>query len=280
MADDTAPAESQKQSPTKTPEPNRDAEEAKAAKAALEAERRARAEEREQLAAALRDPNTVKALHDSVVGASQPKPEVEEDDTALVDRKELKRFADDIKKTVAGAIVETTSHGARLTRSNTKELLRGKLKNFDKYEQEIDGLLDKMDPRIAAQPDTIAKVYKVVRADHLDEEVEEEVRSRQPVRDDEDDEFPIDEEDARERVAGGIRGALPTARHSGGVAPTGDASASRPVANRREVSVKPLSQQEAAAAKLFGIKSAEEYRRMGNKAWSPDALGSKGRERF
>jgi len=259
-----------------------DPDEAKRLRDELAAEKRAREEERAQLAAALKDPATVKALHDQVMGQQQPqKPEPEEDDTALVDRKELKRFADDIKRTVAGVVVENTAHASKLTRSNTKELMRGKLKNFDKYEKEIDSLLDKMDPRIAAQPDTIQKVYKVVRSDHIEEELEEAERSRGANREDAETEFPLMEEEAESRkVAGGMSGTLPTARHSGGVAPTGDASASRPVSSRRETTSKPLSRDERVAAQLFGIQSAEEFRRYGDPNWKPDLLGSKGRSRF
>ena len=268
----------------KQSQPQADPDEAKRLRDELAAEKRAREEERAQLAAALKAPATVKALHDQVMGQQQPqKPEPEEDDTALVDRKELKRFADDIKRTVAGVVVENTAHASRNILETKIEQLRtsGKYKNFDKYLPGMRELLGKMDPRIASQADTIEKVYKVVRSDHLDGEVEEEVRSRGAQRVEAEDEFPLLEEEAEpRRVAGGMSGTLPTARHSGGVAPTGDASASRPVSSRRETSSKPLSRDERVAAQLFGITSAEEFRRYGDPNWKPDLLGSKGRQRF
>ncbi len=213
----------------------------------------------------------------------QPKTEVPEDDTALVDRKELKKLAADLTKKVADVVVETTSHSARQIRQANKELLRGKLKNFDRYEEKIDGLLDKLDPRAAASPDVIRQVYKVVRAENLEAEIEEGVSARSPQREvDEDDPFGVeeDENEGTMQPTGGTRASQPVARSSGGVAPSGDASASRPVASRRDTMTKPLNRDERAIAGMFGISSAEEFRRMEDPRWKPDTMGAKGRQRF
>lgn len=205
-----------------------------------------------------------------------PPPEKEEDDTALVDRKELKRFAEDIKKTVAGAIVETTSQSARLTLANTKDLLRPKLKNFDKYESEMDTLLAKMDPRVAASPDTITQAYKVVRANHLDEEIEAEVAARASNR--EDDEDDAENQSPEESApVGRIPGSMPSGQR-GGVAPAGNAALSRTNMLNRPV-IKPLSRDEKVAAGLWEM-NAEEFRRYGDTTWRPDLLGAKGRRKF
>lgn len=209
-----------------------------------------------------------------------------EDDSALVDRKELKRFADDIKRTVAGVVVETTAQSARQIRASQTEHLRGKLKNFDKYEKEINALLDKVDPRLAADPATIQQVYRVVRANHIDEEVAEEVNARVPAQSAEDEdvwgepEEEVEPEPEAAAPSGRARSAEPVARPRGGVAPSGDASASRPVLRSRTERAQPLSRDERRIAEAFGFTSAEEYRRYGDMNWKPDLMGSKGRTRF
>src|SRR6185295_1486441 len=48
---------------------------------------------------------------------------VEEDDTTLVDRKELKRREQELRQQVAGAIQQQSQLAARLTRTNTMALL-------------------------------------------------------------------------------------------------------------------------------------------------------------
>jgi len=197
---------------------------------------------------------------------------VEEDDTALVDRKELKRREQELRQQVAGAIQQQSQLAARLTRTNTMALLEPTLKNFTKYKPEIDSLLSKMDPAVAADPDTIRKAYKVVRAEHLDEEIEQEVASRAAARSEDDDYEP--ESEAPIRIPGAM--ASPTR----GVAPTGDASGvGRPSSRNAGVQIRPLSREEKVAANLWGM-NAEEWRRYGDKGWSPDILGSKGRRKF
>lgn len=202
-------------------------------------------------------------------------PAVEEDDTALIDRKELKRRENELRQQVAGAIMQTQAANATLLRANTKDLIRGKLKNFDKYEKEVDSLLDKMEPHVAANPDTIRKAYKVVRAEHLDDEIEEEVAARAAARSEDDYE---EEETAPVQSAVRIPGAM--ASPTRGVAPAGDASGlARPASRTAGVQVRPLSREEKQAASLWGM-NAEEFRRYGDRSWNPDLLGSKGRRKF
>jgi uncharacterized membrane protein len=222
-----------------------------------------------------------------------PPPETPEDDSALIDRKELKKFAQGIQQTVAQAFVQTGQHQARQMRDAQIELLRGKLPNFDKHEAEIRGLLDKVDPTVASNPDTIRQVHRIVAANHKDEEITEAKRQAreeaiQELRD-QGVEIPEDEafedaslaaEEEQRPTAGRAQSAKPVARPSGGVAPSGDASASRPLLRSRNERIEPLSREERAMASQFGFKSAEEYRRYADPNWHPDTQGSKGRSKF
>lgn len=57
-----------------------------------------------------------------------------------------------------------------------KELARGKVKDFDKYEGEIDQIL-KQYPQLKSQPGIIPNLYKMVKAMHV-EDIEAEVREK------------------------------------------------------------------------------------------------------
>lgn len=200
---------------------------------------------------------------------------VEEDDTALVDRKELKRREAELSQRVAGAILQQTAQTARLSRASATELLRPSLKNFGKYESEINQILDKVaDPMVAANPETIKHAYRLARANHIDEEIEEERKSFAAL--------PREDEDIEESVPSRIAGSLPSAGRSG-VAPVGDANFSRGAASRSDTVVKPLNRDEKVAAyQIFQglFKDAAEWRKYGDKTWKPDMLGSKGRQKF
>lgn len=214
-----------------------------------------------------------------------------EDDSALIDRKELKKFAQGLQQTVAQAFVQTSAHQARQMRDAQIELLRGKLPNFDKHEAEIRGLLDKVDPVVASNPDTIRQVHRIVAANHKDEEISEAKRQAreealQELRDQgidvpEDETFEeVPSEETRPQTAGRAQSAKPVARPSGGVAPSGDASASRPLLRSKNERIAPLSREERTIAAQFGFKSAEEYRQYADPNWHPDTQGSKGRSKF
>jgi uncharacterized membrane protein len=219
-----------------------------------------------------------------------PAPEAPEDDSALVDKKELKKFAQGLQQTVAQAFVQTSAHQARQMRDAQIELLRGKLPNFDKHEAEIRGLLEKVDPVVASNPDTIRQVHRIVAANHKDEEITEAKRQarEEALQELRDQGIEIPEDEALEEVeqeverptAGRAQSAKPVARPSGGVAPSGDASASRPLLRSRNERVEPLSREERQMAAQFGFKSAEEYRRYADPNWHPDTQGSKGRSKF
>lgn len=213
-----------------------------------------------------------------------------EDDSALVDKKELKKFAAGLQQTVAQAFVQTTAHQARQMRDAQIELLRGKLPNFDKHEAEIRGLLDKVDPTVASNPDTIRQVHRIVAANHKDEEIEQAKREAreealaelraQGIEIPEDETLEEAEPEAERQPTGRAQSAKPVARPSGGVAPSGDASASRPLLRSKNERIEPLSREERTIAAQFGFKSAEEYRRYADPNWHPDTQGSKGRSKF
>jgi hypothetical protein len=131
-----------------------------------------------------------------------------------------------------------------------------------------------MDPRLAAQPNTIKQVYQVVRSNHLEEEIEAELQARTPAAEEEEDnsawETATETEKAPTRVV---------PRYQGGVAPSGDASASRPVARSRQMNAPSLSREERGMAEIFGIKSADEWKKYGDPTWRPDITGFKGKSR-
>lgn len=215
-----------------------------------------------------------------------PAAPVEEDDTALIDRKELKRREAALAQQVAGAIQHQTQQVASLALENTIENHRGKLKNFDKYEGEIRGLLSRMDPQVAARADTLRKVHKVVAAEHAEEEYRD-VEAAAIAKEHErlraaGVEIP-DEEGADETTtpSGRIAGSIPSSGRTG-VAALGDGAGSRMASRSRDVSVKPLSREERIASQLItgSVMSAEEYRRYADPNWKPDLLGSKGRQKF
>jgi hypothetical protein len=230
-----------------------------------------------------------------------PKAVEPEDDSALIDRRELKRAVDEIKTTAANVIVETATHSARQMRVLAKDSMRGRLKNFDKYESEIDALLEKIpDPRVAASPETIAQVHKIVRANHIEDEMadtlaekkaewETDLRSKgwtpDEIEEEVDDRAEALREDAVEAVGAGrgeregSRQARPVAR-SAGVAPAGNASGARLAASRQRAAVPPLSRDERVMADQFGISSAEEYRRYADPNYRHDSLGFHGKKRI
>ena len=200
----------------------------------------------------------------------------EMDDTALVDHGTLKKREQEMIQRVAGALQQQTTVSAKMTRANTMDLMKGQLKNFDKYKTEIDAILDKVpDPIVAANPNTIKQAYQVVRAQHLDEEIEAEVAARGANRSVDDE----DEEGFESPAPSRIPGAMASPVRSP-AAPMGDASMRQSTGRRGESSIKPLSRDEKVAASLFGITSAEEFRKYGDRNWKPDLLGSKGRQRF
>lgn len=216
----------------------------------------------------------------------QAAPPQEEDETALVDRKELKKLKQELVEGVSNAFMQTTSQTAAQLREANMELLRPKLKNFEKYEKEVDALLQKMDPRLASRPETIKQVYQVVRSGHMEEEIEAEVASRIPAQESEADEggweadFVAPESaEPVERVASRAPQRQAARPSQGGVAPAGDASASRPAARGRQIALQPISREERQMAEIFGIKSADEWRKYGDPNWRPDMTGFKGRSR-
>jgi hypothetical protein len=224
-----------------------------------------------------------------LVVAKKDTPPVEEDDTALVDRKELKKHLQTMEGMVAGAITQQTALNANLNRETAIELMKGSLPDLEEHRAEIVALLDKMDPRVAAQPNTIRQAYKLVASSHLDEKkskmekeiearVKAELRAQGVEVPDEDEGGDVEVSEAPER-AGRVQAALPS-RPSSGVAPVGDGSSNRTMVSRRDVNIKPLSRDERTAANLFGIKDAAEYRRLADRTWKPDMMGSKGRTKF
>lgn len=231
-------------------------------------------------------------LQDSPQPAAEPH---EEDDSALVDRKELKKFAQGLQQSVANAFVQTTQMSARQMRDAQMELMRPKLEDFDKYEEEIKGILDKVDPTVAANPATIKTVYDIVeakhsktnRADALKAEraaYREELRSKgYEVPDDEEEaleEVAAEVEAAVERPAGRAQTAKSVARPSGGVAPAGDASASRPILRSRTERIEPLSREEKDMAARFGMSEADYRKYDPRSGWKPDTQGFKGKTRL
>lgn len=249
------------------------------------------AEELRQAKAALGEVGEmVKAGKLKLVEEQQPQPQEPEDETALIDRKELKKFAQGLQQTVANAFVQTTAYNARQMRDAQIELLRPKLKDFDKHEPEIRALLEKVDPTVASNPETIRQVHRIVAANHKDEELAEAKRlaRQEALQELRDQGIDVPEDETLEEVSGveerpetgRAQSAKPVARPSGGVAPSGDASASRPVLQSRSQRVQPLSREEKQIAQQFGFSSAEEYRKYADPSWRPDTQGSKGRSRF
>ena len=96
----------------------------------------------------------------------------------------------------------------------------------------------------------------------------------------------LPEDEAQEEVTeaeptpGRAQSAKPVARPQGGVAPSGDASASRPTLRSRTPQYQPLTQQEKRMAAQFEM-TAEEYRKYSPSSdWQPDTQGSRGRRKF
>lgn len=247
----------------------------------------------DEVARALQDPNTVRELAKRAgISIAEAKAAIEEDDSALVDRKQLKTFADDLKKTVGGAISQVaTAQGKRLAESNLKAFARDNPK-AEKYLPEMKGLLERMDPHQASDLDVIQKTFKVVAADHPEDfqsEAEKKARDvlverlhsrgyseaeiEEALAEDEPDEV-VDEEVPATRE----RGKEPARVVRRGT-PAAETAASR-ASFRRQADVKPLSRDERAVCDMFGIKDADEYRRMADKNWKPDLLGSHGRSKF
>lgn len=225
-----------------------------------------------------------------------PKPVVDDDDTALIDRRELKKHLEDLKAVTANVVVETTTHNARQMRHLAKDSLRSKLKNFDKYETEIDALLEKIpDPRVAASPETIRQVHKLVRSQHIDEEMEETFVERkrewendlraqgwEPEEIEEEIEARTEalaDDSGGEQPRGGTRPAKPVARSSG-VAPAGNASGARLASSRSRIASPPLSREQRVVAERFGITSAEEWHKYADKNYVHDSLGFHGKRRI
>ena len=228
-----------------------------------------------------------------------PKAVEPEDDSALIDRRELKRAVDEIKTQAANVIVQTTAQSAQQMRVFAKDSVRGRLKNFDKYEAEIDDLLNKIpDPRVAASPETIAQVHKIVRSNHLDDEVEEtlaerkqawegELRAKGWTPDEIEEELEVREDALREDAAeasapaprGGTGQARPGAR-SAGVAPSGNASGARLAAQRTRAAVPALTREQKVMAEQFGITSAEEWHRYADRNYRHDSLGFHGKRKI
>jgi len=235
----------------------------------------------------------VQAGRVKILDQPEKKEEPEEDDSALVDRKELKRHFEDLKKSVAGAVIETTVRGAKQIRDANIEILKSQNPKLQKYEAEVKSILERMpDQQQASHPDTIKQVLRVVQSNHqTDEEAEirreERAKFRQELAAkgidlDEEEESPPDDEldqDERQAKVGPARGESRAPRGAGGVAPSGDASASR-YSSRTARSVPPLSRDEKVIAEQFGIESAEEFRRLSDKNWKPDTTGFHGKTRI
>lgn len=234
-------------------------------------------------------------LKDQHAPTPQREPEPE-DDTALIDRREMKRAIEELKNSAANVIVETTAQSARQMRHLAKDSLRSKLKNFDKYEAEIDGILEKIpDPRVAASPETIRQVHKLVRSQHHDEELEEAVAEKKREWESDlqakgwtPDEIEEEVEERAEALledsgAGasreGTRQAKPVARPAG-VAPAGNASGARLASQRTRAAAPPLTREQRVIAEQFGISSAEEWHRYADPNYRHDSMGFKGRKRI
>ncbi len=226
--------------------------------------------------------------------AREPEPD---DPTALVDRGEMRRMIEELKAPIANAIVENTTHSSRQLRTLAKDSLRGRLKNFDKYEAEIDGILEKIpDPRVASSPETIKQVHKLVRSQHIDEEVEETLSERKRdwesdlrAKGWEPDEIEAEIEDRTEALRDteteavssreGTRQAKPVARHAG-VAPAGNASGARLASNRTRQSAPPLTREQRVVAEQFGITSADEWHKYADPNYRHDSFGFHGRKKI
>lgn len=281
----TKPAPAAKAAP-----PAEDTEKA-SLKAELEKERREREQERAQIAAALQDPEVVRNLHARVAGSQQQTQENEpEDESALVDRKELKRALDTVSRQAVNVVAETSGISAKQIRQANIRAKRAEDPKFSKYEKEVVALLDQLPPMQAADPDVIENTYKVVRSSHLDEEAEEmrarireEERERLRARgvDLEDDDEPIDEpEEEDEPVRERGRAAKPAGAMSrGAAAPSAATSGSRSLGRSRNENRPQLTRDQRAAAEIFEL-TPEEFVKYGDPKWKPDLMGSNGRHRF
>jgi hypothetical protein len=102
-----------------------------------------------------------------------PQKQEEEDPDAIVSRKDLQRAQEEQTRRSAEISAQHATVVLRNQRNINKQLAGSRLKNFDKYQAEIEAHLDKLDPAVAAQPTAYDEVYKYVRSAHFDEELAE-----------------------------------------------------------------------------------------------------------
>lgn len=258
--------------------------------AKLAAEQQAREQERQQLAAALQDPEVVKNLAARVTGG-QPQAAATDDgdEGTLVDRRELKRHMEQVSRQTANVVIETTARSAKQIRAAHLRAKAAEDPKFKKHQGEVTRLLDQMDPLQSSDPETIEKVYQVVRSNHLkDEEDEvraevrrqtlEELRARGvDVPDDEDEET---DEEPEVAASPGRSGRPAGAASRQAAAPASAGSPSRVATSRRQQNTRTLTRDEKIAANIFNLTEEEYIRYHPNSGWKPDLMGFKGRTRI
>lgn len=187
MPDDQVPAE---QPTTEATQPDPAAE--MAAKLAEAENRRAEAERRAQTAEEARlatERSAQERLADvaravSELRSEQKEPATPEDEGEYLTRGQVKKLMSDFGRQFAEAaqntITEETGASFGAVRATHRRLAERDpdLKYFAKYKDEIEAQIDKLPPKIAANPDVYNRVYQFVLTQHMNDVVAAEVEAR------------------------------------------------------------------------------------------------------
>lgn len=212
-------------------------------------------------------------------GTKKAEPEAAEiDDDAILTGKEFRKASEENTRRIAGAMNHDVLTVLKNQRATAKAVIRGSLSNFDKYEKEIDGYLDKVDPRLSANPEAYQQAWKIVRAEHIEDELEERsnakseetvnriLREKGLIGDEEESELP-------EAAHGGRVIDIPMV--PGNASPRPALRAAKPN-SKKELR---LTAQQKYFADRFNV-SADEYAQFSDASYEPDVFGFKGRSRI
>lgn len=213
------------------------------------------------------------------VASGQPSGAADSDDDTIVNRRDLRAAAAEIRQAAdqaTAAHLQSTYKNQRAANRHAAAQRHGE--HFTKWQAEIESQMDRLDPRIAADPKAYDEVYDYIRSKHLDDLVAAEVARRSaatlPATDGEE---PIDDgtmPPPAERTSAPLQPPA-TARPP---APAAAGSAARPVGIRRQTAPAPLTAEQRYVASRMGL-SEEEYRAHSSPDEIPDVLGMKGRPR-
>lgn len=196
----------------------------------------------------------------------------EEDEDGFVSKRDLKRLREELAQAhqqgIGQAVSMTEQRRLQDQRELHRSLAKQNLPEFTDWEADVERLLDSQPIEVASKPGAYAAALKLVQAQNLDKVIEKRMAEREARR-------ALEAQDAEVEETGFEP--EPSPRRPAAPVPVSSAIGQRTAVRRARI--QPLSEDEKIAAEMFGVESADEWRKWSDPNYQPDILGMKGRKR-